>query len=76
MESALVPEAEVKTILCAEVHAQIFTGSSLQNRNAVIHDRLSCGARPACAACVHQPLCFVWFGLARTNAAKRPTILG
>ena len=32
------PEAEVKTVLYAEVHAQIFTNASLQSHGAVIHD--------------------------------------
>jgi hypothetical protein len=32
-----IPEAEVKTLLYAEVHAQIFTNASLQNLCAVIH---------------------------------------
>jgi hypothetical protein len=40
-KGAWVPEAEVKTILSAEVHAQIFAGSSLQKQSAVIHDRLA-----------------------------------
>jgi len=58
LERRCDPEAAVKTVLCAEVHAQIFTIPSLQNLCDLIHGvpLMHCTVSPA------------WFAMVSHNA--------
>jgi hypothetical protein len=63
-----VPEDEVKTVLLAEVHAQIFAIASLQGPPAVIHGHSLCND----GLSSERPQCFVWLGSQCTSRRKAP----
>jgi hypothetical protein len=71
------PEAEVKTVLRTEVHAQIFVGPSLQRARGMInrfHPSHIERRRPR-GLCAPAAQRMVWPWLSRTIKAKLPIIL-